>query len=64
MKSNQISESIVYSIEELSKILKISKSMAYQLARNDDFPKIKIGKRILIPAESLKRWLLRNENDL
>ena len=56
-KSNQ--ESIVYSIDELADVLKISKSLAYQLARNRDFPKTKIGKRILIPAEELKKWLLR-----
>lgn len=64
MKNKNNFEPTVYSIEELSRVLKISKSMAYQIARNEDFPKIKIGKRILIPTESLKQWLLKNVNDL
>lgn len=52
-------EPIVYSIGDLTEILKISRSMAYQIARNKDFPKVKIGKRILIPADGLKEWLLK-----
>ena len=33
-------EPIVYSIGDLTEILKISRSMAYQIARNKDFPKV------------------------
>ena len=62
-KKNNL-EPLVYTIDDLSNILKISKSMAYQVARNKDFPKIKLGKRILVPSERLKQWLLNNENDL
>lgn len=59
---NYEKENLGYSIKELSEILKISKSNAYQLAKNEDFPKIKIGKRIFIPAENLKEWIRRNCN--
>lgn len=54
---NLENESLVYTINELAENLKISKSSAYQLARNKDFPTIRIGKRILIPVSKLKEWL-------
>lgn len=54
-------EPLVYSINELADVLCISKSLAYQIARNRDFPKIKIGKRILIPVEELKKWVSKQK---
>ena len=63
MKNDTI-EPLVYSIEDLTKVLKISKGMAYQLARSENFPIIRIGKRILVPAEGLKEWVLQNQYDI
>ena len=62
--NQQIDESMVYTIKELAKVLKISKSNAYQLARTPGFPKIKIGKRILVPKEELKKWLISQCNEV
>ena len=54
-------EPLVYTVKELSKILKISLSMTYQLIKADNFPIIRIGeKRILIPDRELKIWLSKN----
>ncbi len=59
------SEPLVYTVKELSKILKISLSMAYQLIKADNFPIIKIGgKRILIPDRELKIWLSKQCNEI
>ena len=57
-------KAMVYTINDLTEKLKISKSMAYQIARNQDFPKVRIGKRILIPAEGLKEWLVKQSDYL
>ena len=57
-------EKLVYSVEELTNVLNISKSTAYQLVRSSNFPKIKIGKRILIPANKLKEWISEQVSEL
>lgn len=44
-------------IEGLAEALHISKSSAYQLARSYGFPKLHIGKRIIIPIDDLKAWM-------
>lgn len=59
---NSLKNTLVYTISELADVLKISKSTAYQLARAKDFPKMYIGKRILIPLEDLKIWIKENCN--
>lgn len=62
MEANN-NESLVYTINEVSKLLKISLSSAYELVRTDNFPKIRIGeKRILIPRKELQSWLSENCN--
>lgn len=57
-----LENTLVYTIPELAKILKISLSTAYQMARADGFPKVRINKRILVPAEELKVWLRKKCN--
>lgn len=47
-------------VEELRELLRVSKSVAYQLVRRDDFPTLRIGKRILIPTEELRDWIKNN----
>ena len=47
----------VLSITELAEALSISRSTAFQLAHRDDFPSIRIGKRILIPRTKLINWI-------
>ena len=37
--------------------LKISRAHAYQLVKRDDFPKIVIGKRIVIPEHLFIEWV-------
>lgn len=56
-------ETLVYTVKELARVLKISKSGAYQLVRCKNFPKIKINKRILIPVKELKIWLEKRCNE-
>ncbi len=47
------------SVQELASELGISMTKAYELVRREDFPVIRIGKRILIPVEILNEWLRR-----
>lgn len=42
---------------EMGKRLGIGRVQAYELAHRKDFPKIIMGRRILIPVAALERWL-------
>ena len=48
------------SVQELSAQLGISLAKAYELARTPGFPTLRIGKRILIPVDAYKNWLLQS----
>lgn len=51
-------EKIVYSVEEMQKVLGIGRNQAYELCNREGFPAVRVNqKRILIPVEGLKRWL-------
>lgn len=46
------------SVEEMASMLGISRSVAYQLIKEKDFPSIRVGeRRVIIPIKSLERWL-------
>lgn len=42
---------------DMAKLLKISRSKAYELTKEKDFPTIKIGKSIRIMKSELYKWL-------
>ncbi len=46
-----------YSVKEVAQVLGINENAAYNLAQKEDFPTIKIGKRILVPKEPFRDWL-------
>lgn len=48
-------------IEEVRKLLKISRSKAYLLTKDKTFPVIKIGKCIRVDKNMLLNWLKQKE---
>ena len=50
-------ERLTYSIPEVAKLLGINTITAYYLAKREDFPAIRIGRRIVVPKAGLERWL-------
>jgi len=44
-------------VKEMAASLGISLPTAYNLVNRDDFPKIRIGKKILIPCQAFQVWL-------
>jgi excisionase family DNA binding protein len=50
-------DKLVYTVKELSKILDIGMNSAYCLVNSRDFPKIIVGRKILIPKKSLDQWI-------
>ena len=53
---NSINNNLL-TIMEVSKFLKVSRSKAYSLAKEKDFPIIRIGKCIRVKREELINWL-------
>ena len=50
----------VITIKEFAEYMGISLSSAYKSSRMKGFPNYKIMRKILIPTEDLKRWLVEN----
>jgi excisionase family DNA binding protein len=50
-------EKLTYNVEDLIELLGVGRVTAYQLVKRKDFPKIHIGKRILIPKAGLMKWM-------
>lgn len=48
---------LLLSVKQLSALLGVSHSGAYELIHQEDFPSLRIGKRIVIPKEELQKWI-------
>lgn len=48
---------IMLSVTEVARFLGISRTNAYELIHTEGFPKIQLGKRIVIPKDKLLVWL-------
>ena len=49
--------SLIREDPEVAVVLGISRAGAYELARSDDFPALRIGNRIVVPKEKFIRWI-------
>lgn len=53
-----MTDKLTVSVDEMAALLGISRPVAYELAKREGFPAIRVsGRRIVIPVEALKRWL-------
>lgn len=57
MKYSPNLEPVVYTVPEVANLPGINKATAYELARRDDFPAVRIGRRIVVPKVAFQRWL-------
>ena len=49
---------LTFNVEEMAKQLGVSRPTAYTLINSQDGPPVlRIGRRVLIPIDGLKRWL-------
>ena len=51
---------LMLSVPEIAAALGISRAGAYELARSEGFPALRIGTRIVIPKDELREWIRRN----
>ena len=50
-------ERMTLTVSDLQHALGIGRNQAYDLVNRADFPKIRVGRKILIPRDALIRWL-------
>ena len=48
---------LMLSVPEVATALGISRAGAYELARSEGFPALRIGTRIVIPKDKLQEWV-------
>ena len=48
---------LMLSVAEMAAALGISRAGAYELARSEGFPALRIGTRIVIPKDKLQEWV-------
>ena len=51
---------ITFTAKEAATSLGVSMPTFYQLAASEGFPMIRVGRKILVDAEGLQRWLEAN----
>ena len=52
---------LLLNVKQLAELLGVSDSSVYELSQEDDFPSLRIGKRIVIPKEELRKWIRDTE---
>ena len=48
------------SLEEVSKVFRVSRATAYRMAERGNIPCLRIGRRVIVPKEHLMRWIDRS----
>ena len=48
---------LLLNVKQLAALLGVSDSSVYELIEEEDFPSLRIGKRIVIPKEELRKWI-------
>jgi excisionase family DNA binding protein len=51
---------LVLTVEQTAKLLGISRGLAFAAVRSGEIPSRRVGRRILVPTEQLRRWLHEN----
>lgn len=52
-------EKLVYSAKEAASVLGVNYITIYRLAKQEGFPAVRVGRRVLIPRRGLEQWLER-----
>lgn len=52
-----LDNNLCYDMKTLKEIIPLGKNKLYELVRSEGFPKIVIGRKIIIPKAALEEWL-------
>ena len=54
-----MADKLAFSTTEAAEVLSISRPTLYQLLNRPDFPSFRVGNRVLVSADGLRRWVLQ-----
>ena len=57
LQENNVASERVYTVEEIAKLARISRTAAYELVKKGLFPVIRVGSSIRIPKKPFDAWL-------
>ncbi|MEA5004313.1 Helix-turn-helix domain-containing protein [Eubacterium aggregans] len=57
MRTPDKPERLTYSVPEAAMVVGISKASMYTIANRQDFPKIRLGTKIVIPIKEFEQWI-------
>lgn len=52
-------ENNVLTVQEAAAYMRVSKPTMYTLVHRADFPKVRVGRKIIIPREEFLNWISR-----
>ena len=50
-------EKMCLTVSEVAETMQISRPKAYELVWRNDFPRVNVGRRVLIPRREFETWL-------
>ncbi len=57
MEAQSISSRLTLTVNEAASLLGVSLPTAYHLVHREDFPTLRIGRKLLVSREGLERWI-------
>ena len=57
MQDNTFESKLTLNISEAAAVLGVSRPTMYELLHQEGFPSFRVGKRVLVPVEALRRWV-------
>jgi len=57
MKEGKVENAVCYDMQTLYQLLPVGWNKLYELVNSKGFPKITVGRRILIPKNAFHEWL-------
>ena len=51
---------LTLSVKDVSNVLGLSISKVYQLMSTDEFPRLALGRRVIVPKDSFVEWMQAN----
>ena len=59
MQEELVKKSICYDMQALYQMLPVGKNKLYEIVHSKGFPKITVGRRILVPKKAFEEWLAK-----
>ena len=60
MQVSELNMSLCYDMKTLHEVLPIGMNNLYNLVHSKGFPKLTIGRRIIIPKKAFEEWLIES----